>query len=363
MITVRADYGGGPEHLYRLIGALPAGIEVFVACPHDRPYWERYAHQVGAERMIEIPHCCIALRRLSALSRFVRENRLDLIHSHGKGAGVYGRLLHLLTRRPCVHTFHGVHVGEYRGWQRSLYLMLERCLSAVTCKLIAVSPSEGELMRSLRLCRPGKLTVIQNGVVIPAQAAANGRNNGRFTVLSMTRFNYQKNAELLIPIIECLKESGRLQDFQFILLGTGPGEAQLKADVERRGLGAHVTFYGAVPNPGDFLRTASCYLSTSRWEGMPLAVLEAMARGIPVIATAVVGNTDVVRHGETGFLYDLSSPEMAADYVVRLADDLGMWCRLSTAARNLAIQRFGAERMGAETVPVYWSACGYTPGA
>jgi len=236
--------------------------------------------------------------------------------------------------------------------------MLERCLSAVTCKLIAVSRSEGELMRSLRLCRPGKLTVIQNGVVIPAQAAANGRNNGRFTVLSMTRFNYQKNAELLIPIIECLKESGRLQDFQFILLGTGPGEAQPKADVERRGLGAHVTFYGAVPNPGDFLRTASCYLSTSRWEGMPLAVLEAMANGIPVVASDVVGNHDVVTHGVTGFLYDLSCPDAAAGYLVALADRCDLWQRLSEAARDQAVARFTVERMASETAQIYWAVCG-----
>lgn len=358
MITVRADFGGGPEHVFRLISYLPAGIEVSVACPRDYPYWNLYVGLLGEHRVFEIPHRHLSVQHIMMLRKYIRQQGIDIIHSHGKGAGIYGRILALLARKPCVHTSHGVHVGGYNCWQKWLYLMLERGLSAITCRVIAVSPGEGEQMMSLHLCKPGKLAVIPNGVVIPVKAVASSRNNGRFTVLSMTRFNYQKNAELLIPVIECLKESGKLQEFQFVLLGTGTGEAQLKADVERRFLSAHVTFCGAVPNPGDFLRTASCYLSTSRWEGSPLAVLEAMANGVPVIASRVVGNCDAVVHGSNGFLYELDSPETAAEYLIQLADDPDLRLRLSQASRARAISEYSADRMAMEVAQVYYDLYG-----
>lgn len=113
---------------------------------------------------------------------------------------------------------------------------------------------------------------------------------------------------------------------------------------------------GAVSNPGDYLQTAFCYLSTSRWEGMPMAVLEAMAAGLPVVATDVVGNNDVVVHGKMGFLYDEHKADAAARHIIALADDADLWLRLSQASRTQTCERFGAERMAEETAALYADA-------
>lgn len=64
MITARADYGGAPQQIYRLIAALPPHVEVFIACPRDYPYWERYADKLGEARMVEIPHRRLTLRHI-----------------------------------------------------------------------------------------------------------------------------------------------------------------------------------------------------------------------------------------------------------------------------------------------------------
>ena len=120
-ITVRADFGGGPEHVYRLIDILTPEIEAFVACPKDYPYWDRYQKLLGSDHMIEIPHRKFAVLRLVYLLRYVRCKGIELIHSHGKGAGAYGRILAFLTRKPCVHTFHGVHIGKYSEVSKRLY--------------------------------------------------------------------------------------------------------------------------------------------------------------------------------------------------------------------------------------------------
>ncbi len=108
-ITSRSDYGGGPEHIRQLIKRLSPSFNFFVACPEDGQYhsaFETYA------RCVPIPERKFSLSRLYALYRFIGDNGIDIIHSHGKGAGAYSRPLGLMTGRPVVHTFHGFHYGH-----------------------------------------------------------------------------------------------------------------------------------------------------------------------------------------------------------------------------------------------------------
>lgn len=352
MITARADYGGGPEHLYRLIAALPTDIQPFVACPHEAPYWERFVRQIGQQRLLAIPHRRFTLRHMVQLWRFVHTQRIDLIHSHGRGAGLYGRLLGALGRIPCVHTFHGLRIESH-----SLVLILERLLARLSRRLIAVSRGEAEALLAANLCPPARLRVIENGVRLPEHWLHDGPEPADTRlVITMSRFTYQKNPELLLLILEQLRRVKRLEEFHFLVLGTGPGQARVQTAIRRHGFTAQVTCRGAVANPQVYLQNAFCYLSTSRWEGMPLALLEAMALGIPVVATDVVGNRDVVDHERTGLLYGQSTPELAVQHLLRLATDATMWRRLSRTARRKAETHYSADRMARETAAVYREA-------
>ncbi|MCH2165773.1 MAG: glycosyltransferase [Marinovum sp.] len=117
-LTVRADLGGGPEHLLQLIAHAPEGSEVYVGCPRDEPYHQRYVDFLGAERIIEIPHRSFKLSALRALARVIRQQGIAVVHSHGKGAGLYGRILAAITPAQSVHTFHGLHVANMAGRRR-----------------------------------------------------------------------------------------------------------------------------------------------------------------------------------------------------------------------------------------------------
>jgi glycosyltransferase involved in cell wall biosynthesis len=169
----------------------------------------------------------------------------------------------------------------------------------------------------------------------------------------MTRYDYQKHAELVLDIAEALRSRGVLGSFRFELLGSGPGAANLGNSLRRRKLDAAVRIFGAVDDPARYLGGALAYLSTSRWEGLPLAVLEAMAHGVPVVATNVVGNRDAVVNGNTGFLYEPVEPQAAADALMALAHDPSLRARRAEAARAAAIERYSADRMSAEIVTCY----------
>ncbi|WP_425058548.1 UDP-N-acetylglucosamine--peptide N-acetylglucosaminyltransferase GtfA subunit [Sporomusa carbonis] len=360
MISVRADYGGGPEHVFRLMQQIGNDVCLFVACPREYPYWERYCALVGVNNMIEIPHRKFSIASLWGLIRFVVSKEIDLVHSHGKGAGLYSRLISILMSKPCVHTFHGIHVGKYNSITRLIYLAYERLFSYMTNRLIAVSEGEAEIIRDYGICSNKKLKVIPNGVNIPDGVKLPDKKEKRvFHIISVSRFDYQKNSQLAILIMKKLFEYYPMLSVQLDFIGTGEGEKELHRKISEEMPKLPIYFQGAVINPEEYYSRADCYLSTSRWEGMPLAVLEAMAWGLPVIATNVVGNKDIVRHGYNGFLFEVDQPEVAVQQIFTLMSDRALYRQFSEQARNLTTEQFSAAKMAERTYNVYCDVLRY----
>jgi glycosyltransferase involved in cell wall biosynthesis len=351
MITGRADFGGGPEHVYQLARAVSRSTPVFIAAPREEPYWSRYEALVGAERVIEIPHRRVSPAALARLVRFIKANGIDIVHAHGRAAGIYGRPAALLAGVRCFYTPHGgTPVTSVRT---AFYAAVDYLLSVFTNGVIAVSASEAKALKTLCAFR-GRLEVIPNGVEIPSNLdSPDTRLAGPLRVVHVTRYIFQKNPELLLEVISSLRDMGRLEAFEFVLLGDGPGRAEFEAGVASRGLGQWVKVLGAVSNPAPYLASAFCFVSTSRWEGMPLALLEAMARGVPVIASNVPGNQDAVTDHETGFLYDQCIPSAAAQRLVELAHYPVLWKQMVRAARQRAEAEFSLEAMAGATLRLY----------
>lgn len=351
MVTARADYGGGPEHVLQLTRMLCRSLEVFVACPREEPYWDRYEALVSAPRMLEIPHRRFQWQALRKIQAFIVERQISIVHSHGYGGGIYARLAAWLTRRPCCHTQHGVTPAA--GLSSGIKALSDWLLSMVTAAIVAVSPSEAATLRR-RCFWKGRLRVIPNGVRIPAERMTSEILSRRpFRVAHVTRFVFQKNFDLLLRIAEELRRRSRLEDFLFVVLGDGPDRARYEARARELGLAGAVEFVGAVPKVRDYFGQAMALLSTSRWEGMPLALLEGMAAGLPVIASDVVGNRDAVQPSRTGDLYPLADPGAAAEMLLALSRDPARWDALSQAARSLTEAEYSDEVMAGRTLVMY----------
>lgn len=350
--TVRADWGGGPEHLYQLLRHLPAGVEAHVACPpRDEPYARRFAGLVGDGRCIAIPHRAFSLTALLRMVRYVHANRIDVLHSHGKGAGLYTRLTALLSGKPCVHTFHGLHLDHYGRMPRLAYVTLERALGLATARCITVSGSECRRVLEERFCPPARVVTILNGVVMP-DAPARLAAGPPFPVVHISRFDVAKNSYFIVSLLAELRRRHRHFDFTFIVVGEGEGRAHIQEALRGMGLEDRVDFTGFQRVPAKYFEGALCYLSCSRWEGMPLSVMEALAHGLPAIASDVRGNVDVVRHGLNGLLYPLDDASAAAEALCALADDPMLTRRLADAAREHALKHFDARDMSNTTYSV-----------
>jgi glycosyltransferase involved in cell wall biosynthesis len=301
--------------------------------------------------MLEIPHRRFTPGAFIRLVRFIRARKIDIVHGHGRAAGILARPAALLAGVRCFYTPHG---GTPVNGARALFkAAVEYLLSAITDGVIAVSGTEAQGLKSLCAFR-NRLEVIRNGVQIPpVPSAPDIRLAGPLRIVHVTRFVFQKNSHLLLDVIAALRAMGQLDRFEFVILGDGPGRAEFEADATGRGLDHSVKLLGAVREPGDCLESAFCLVSTSRWEGLPLALLEAMARGVPAIATDVAGNKDAVADQETGFLYDPASPRTAAGRLVQLANDPALWKQMVRATRQRAREQFSVRAMADATFRLY----------
>ncbi|MFV0422664.1 glycosyltransferase [Oleidesulfovibrio sp.] len=350
-LSVRADWGGGPEHLYQLIRHSPDSLHAIVVCPDEPPYFSKISKLSSVRRMIPIPHRSFSLFTLLELCRAVRSDNVMLVHSHGKGAGLYSRLLAVLMGIPCVHTYHGVHVGSYGKLKRLVYGCYEKLAGLFTARGIAVSDGEGALLRTLGYVPLKRLAVIPNGVVLPNTLVDKGVAAGRSDVVTITRFDYQKNSEFIVNVLCALERKGALDKFRFVFIGTGEARSTLQREITERWGEDVALFVGTTAEPGRYLEKGFCYFSSARWEGLPLAVLEAMSYGLPVVASRVVGNEDAV--SGNGLLYDLTNAEQAAEALMDLYNDEALWQRCSTYGRRAVAEKYSVVQMANAVWDIY----------
>ncbi len=351
-ISARADIGGGPEQLYQLTQALAPAVQTTIACPDDAPYADRFRGLQGVPQVITIPHRAFHTRALWQLIRHVQAGDFHIIHSHGKGAGLYSRSVAAMTGVPCVHTFHGLHIDSYGLVKRQAYLSLERAMGSVTQAIIAVSQGEAKLLGEARLFPDHKLHIIENGVEI-SEIFIQRDYTMPMRVLSVSRFNYQKNTELCLDIAAHLKEADAKVQIQVI--GSGECFEACHARILHQSLGGFISLVGATNKPREFMQKADVLLSTSRWEGLPLAVLEAMSEGVIPVLSDVVGNRDTVAGGELSQLLFVSGhAREAATLLMALADCPPPRLKyLSALAREHVKSRYSATRMAANTLALY----------
>lgn len=356
LITVRADYGGGPEHVWQILKHDHERISFYIACPKDRPYWERYSHAVPHANLCEIPHRRFRLGALARLIRFTRQEKIQLIHTHGKGAGAYGRLVCMATGIPCIHTPHGIHTGEYGIVKKWFYVHYEKITSRWIKHICFVSPSEQEQAHNLRLWPHTNNTVIPNGVdEITENTRLTWRretrkklgiNKQQIVVSMLTRFDYPKNMPEAYDIAK------KSPEIIFLWIGDGEDKNILaeKAKLEQVG---NIVFTGFIDNPRRYLAASDIYLSTSRWEGMPLGILEAMSVGLPVVATDVVGNCDAVVNAQTGYLYPLGHPLIAVGDIKNIIQNRELYRKLSSQAVERQKNQYSIQRMVNKIINVY----------
>ena len=362
-LLVSTSPGGGPKHVYDLVRHLSKSeFEFMVGAPRDGIFFERF-QELGIP-VAEIPLGRVGIRQLFATIRLIRHHRVDLVHTHGKGPGLYGRLAARWLGIPAVHTLHGIHYRSYSWLGQRLYLTLERCLSRLSHTIINVSTSQEAEGLGLHLFRPGQSVVITNGVDFeemermlresPVKREMLGLRPDDVVLGCVSRFDPVKRLEVLLDALGRLRD--RIPRVMLVLVGGGGEENRIRHLSRRLGLQDRVVFTGFLEMPARIYPALDLYLSTSLKEGLPLSLVEAMGAGLATVATDVPGHRDVVAHGKTGLLIPADDAAALADAVVSLWADPIKRAALSKAARQWVRDEFGIDKMLDRTAAVYRAA-------
>ena len=354
-ITVSAAYGGGPQHVYELVSHLGDGVLVDIASPRQEPYWDRFSTVIQGE-MVEIPERSFTFTAALRLVKHVRRRKISLLHSHGKGAGVYGRIVAALTGVPLVHTPHGIHLDHYGWFMQGVYVVYERLTGRIADRTIFVSKSEKARATALALWPSVPSRVISNGVRSWPEKVSHqwrrelrqsmGIGDEEVVIVTLSRFDYPKN------MMEMATIAAHMSDVRFWFIGDGADKQEVEEFCSKQELN-NVWFPGFVPDPIRYLAAADVYLSTSRWEGLPLSLLEAMALAKPVVASEVTGNCDAVHDNVTGYLYPLGATEQAVELLSCLVNDRRMRNKMGQGSQQFQKSAFSVEAMAEKTLAVY----------
>lgn len=292
--------------------------------------------------------------RLGTLIELIRRLyrlRPDILHTHNQHPHFFGALAGVLVGIPyLVHTRHG------RNWYPRGRRTLEA--SRLACRLsnrvVPVSLDASRCAREFERVPPRKIRVIRNGIDLSGYSAGYGSEEKRKrppTAIHIARLNLIKDQTTLLKAARIVANAE--PDFRLIIVGDGPDREELIRLSNRLGLSERAFFRGFREDVKTQLAAADLFVLSSLSEGISLTLLEAMAAGLPVVATDVGGNREVVADGQTGLLVPPSSPEALAKAILTLMADPEKSHRMGLAGRRRVEQEFSLEGMVANYEKVY----------
>jgi glycosyltransferase involved in cell wall biosynthesis len=288
---------------------------------------------------------------LIELVRLFRRLRPQIVHLNSAKAGVLGRLAARLARVPvCVFTAHGWTFKASTGLTGQAYRMLDRAVRPLTTAIICVSETERRIGLAARTCTDAQAVVIPNAVdIAAAPTRTNDHSASPLRIVSVGRLADQKDFPTLVSAIALLpRGSVKLQ-----VLGDGPQRPMLEQQIAKLGLGDVVQLAGAVGDVPERLAAADVFVLSSHYEGMPIAVLEAMAAGMPVVATDLDGIREMIPDEGARLLARPGDAGSLAAAIACLIDDPALVKSLGSSNRARVEDRFSLPRWREAHIALY----------
>jgi polysaccharide pyruvyl transferase CsaB len=362
------EFGGAEKHILDLLIEIKQhGVQGKVIC-----FYEAEFSQALRERGIEVTvldYGRFDARLAKGLRRVFREEKPDLIHTHGVKANFFARLAAKdLADVPLVTTVHSLLRFDYENYlSYRIVSWMERVTRRYNSHYIAVSRSIGDSLLAEHI-PPEQLTIVHHGIDVErfrpgeegdeeqlarkrALRAEWGVPEDAYVIGSVGRLVKIKGIDYAIrAMTQVVKAEPRAH---LVIIGQGPEEARLRELTAELGLDKHVTFGGFRSDIPDCMRAFDCFISPSQSEGLGLNILEAMATRLPVVITSVGGIRDYAIEGVNARIVQTCSSEDLADKLIQVISDPKRAAQLAATAREFVVEHFSMQSMGSNTVNVY----------
>ena len=353
IVITLSEIGGAQRYVELLAPGLVSEFDLVVAAHGHGPLEEKL-RALGV-RFVSLRHMRRPIRpwrdvlALVELLGILRRERPHIVHANSTKAGVIARLAAFLTRVPVrVFTVHGWAFSAHSGLASTSYRWAERLMCHLTTLTICVSESDVRKGLRARTCRAGRSVLIRNAVDVSVNST-NLRAQTTPLVVSVGRLQRPKDYVTLIRALSILNPVA----YRAEIVGDGPLRAEIETEIRTLGLDETVSLLGERADVGCVLASADVFVLSSDSEGLPMSILEAMAAGLPVVASSVGGVSEIVEHGVTGLLVPPRNPASLADSIRSLLENPGLRNEMGTAARTRARTSFGLATFLNAHVDVY----------
>ncbi len=360
-------FAGTEQHLLTLLQAQARlGQRPSVACRPGTLLFKGARASAGVS-VVALPGTLGAPRAVLALLRAARGGAADVLHAHNGRSLLAGVIAGGAARLPVVMTQHFLEPNHttQRGAKRALSNLAHRACAVRTSQVLAVSTAARDRMLARGEVSPDRVTVVPNGIAPPdagglrdaaAVRAEFGVADGAPLVVAANRLEAEKDVATLVAAMGAVRQA--CPSAVCVVAGEGSLRPALEGQIERHHLAAAVRLAGFRTDVLSLVRAADVFVLPSRAEPFGLVLLEAMALGRPVVATAAGGPLEIVVDGETGLLVPPGDPAAMGAAIVDLLGDGGRRDRLGRQGLSRFRAAFTDDRMAEATVEVYRRALG-----
>ncbi|ATC61370.1 glycosyltransferase family 4 protein [Lactococcus raffinolactis] len=323
LLIIEAMSGGAGRHVQDLISHLSQEkFEIFVIYSNHRTNPEFLEKTVTMNEQASFVSCDFLVREINPkydllayqfIAKKIKQIKPDIVHCHSSKAGVIGRLA--AKRRGVKKIFYTPHAysflaPEFSGKKKFLFVQIEKFLSRfMTTQTFCVSKGEMQAALEVNLDKTDKFQVIYNGlpeIDLPSKETIRAQLGLEKTVVVIgnnARMSEQKNPMFFMEIAQ--KMIRQNANWHFVWAGDGQLMPLFQSFIKQNGLEKNIHLLGERPDSETVVTAYDIFLTTSQYEGLPYAPIEAMRAGVPILATNVVGNSELVIEGKNGYLIDL----------------------------------------------------------
>lgn len=358
IVSTNADWAGAPIHVLTLVTALHDSFDVFVVFGEEGPVREALMAKGVKTKILPTLRSSLHPGRdlLSILSllKIIRSVRPDLLHAHSSKAGMITRMAAYISRLPCLYTVHGWGFGPGRARLQSAVVHCVERIFSCTPDTAYVFVSNADLRVGVTRLKlpPSRCQVIHNGV---PDHGLRAQVNSSSTVIMAARVCHAKDHNLLLKAFQDCHSQ-----FRLLLVGEGTDSPNFRERMKLYAPNryAQVDCLGLSDEVPRLLAQSGIFVLCSRYEGLPLSIIEAMCAGLPIVATDVGGVRELVEDGVNGLLASAGDSETISKCLDRLQGDVALRVRMGQASRARYEAKFSSGQMAAAVKRCYQTMLG-----
>ncbi|MFA1508065.1 glycosyltransferase family 4 protein [Priestia aryabhattai] len=357
--------GGVRRHLLDILGNIDVEkYEVYLLYGSSRVDTTFKNSMQGLEKrgikLVEIPELKreISLiddfKSAKSIKKWIHKIKPDIVHCHSSKAGAIGRIVSKISGvKKVYYTPHAYsfQIPMISRTKRVIYIGLEKILVSFSKKNIHVSFGEEQNAIDNKILTKEKSVVIFNGTEIIKKKQDTSVGEKSLVVGTVARMDYQKDPWTFIKIAERIIK--KRDHVKFVYVGDGPDFDDIHNYVKEKKLQDRIVLEGFQQSPIDFMSNFDIYLSTSLYEGLPYSIIEALSCGLPVVATNVTGNNELVTNNYNGYLFEMKDINDGTNRIEKLLNEEELRRELGLNSFKFHEESFLIEHMLANMYKLY----------